>query len=254
MSDHPSPRVIYDVTATLEALTPLHVGSGGFRKVATVEGKPTEGQAVEGPAEAATDQRPEVAAIVRDAEEAPFLPSTTIKGLLRRLGKEHQSVDVERLFGAIKVDGNGNPGQVTVFGAKRLGSGPAIPDAPFVKGAEAELGRGVFVAARTKIDGASGTAGDHKLFHEEMVAPKTQFELRLRIDARARIDVAGLPDNDHSRHAERATRSDRDAFPLPKGRLASCSRFSHPFARRMASNWDQGGRMGSDACGSIPKR
>lgn len=205
MADHPSPRVVYDVTATLETLSPLHVGSGQFRTVATVEGRPGD------------NQTPEVAAVARDAAEAPLLPGTTIKGLLRRIGKgRSHGIDIDGLFGVIKADGSGNPGQVTVFGAKRLGSGPSIPDAPFVRGAEADLGQGVFVAARTRIDGATGTAGDHKLFHEEMVAPNTQFQLRLRIDARARVDVTGLTDQEadvHGKHAERATRPDRDARP-----------------------------------------
>jgi CRISPR/Cas system CSM-associated protein Csm3 (group 7 of RAMP superfamily) len=206
MSDA-SPRVIYDVTAMLHVLSPLHVGSGGTRKVASVKGK-----------DGANDT-PDVAEIIRDVTVAPYLPGTTIKGLLRRLAEarpgDFTSNDIVRLFGDIKgEEGKGRPGAVTVFGASRDGSGPDIPQAPFVAGAESDLGRGVFVAARTKIDLCSGTAEDRKLFHQEMVAQGTKFALRLRIDMRAKIDTSDLSEKqkgDHALQTKRAVRSDRNA-------------------------------------------
>jgi len=207
MNNDSSPRVIYDITGTVELLSPLHVGSGHDREIATVKGREGDNTA------------PGVAAIVRDGDGAPYIPGTTIKGLLRRIGESHGSDDdarrrLECLFGVIKKDGAGTPGRVTVFGMRRSGSVPAIPDAPFVAGAEADLGRGMFVAARTRIDTGTGTAGDHTLFHQEMVAPKTCFQLRLRIDARAGVDISGLSErqlDDHGNHADRATRRHRDA-------------------------------------------
>jgi CRISPR/Cas system CSM-associated protein Csm3 (group 7 of RAMP superfamily) len=201
MSDGASPRVVFDVEATLDLLSPLHVGSGGSRDdIPTVKGKD------------GANTKPAVATIVRDADGNPYVPGTTLKGLLRRLA-EARGMDAERLFGAIKLDKAGSPGRVTVFGARRI-DGPAVPHAPFVAGAEAALGKGVFVAARTRIDPASGTAGDHTLFHQEMAAPQTKFRLRLRIDARAGVDERDLKDLEHADHAlqtARAARQDRDA-------------------------------------------
>ncbi len=196
-----SPRVIYDIKATIKLLSPLHVGSGRSVTIDTVVGK------------AGSNLVPEVAGIVRDTKELPYLPGTTVKGLLRRLAEARKEVDADRLFGRIKSDGGGVPGSVTVFGA-RCTSAPAITEAPFVAGAEQQLGRGVFVAARTRIDPESGTAGDHRLFHQEMVANGTTFELRLRIDARARIDdhdLAGADREDHRLQTGRAVCTDRDA-------------------------------------------
>jgi CRISPR/Cas system CSM-associated protein Csm3 (group 7 of RAMP superfamily) len=200
MSNGRSPRVIYDVKATIKLLSPLHVGSGRSVTIDTVVGK------------AGSNLAPEVAGIVRDGKHLPYLPGTTIKGLLRRLAKAKAGVDADSLFGRIKSDGDGIPGSITVFGARCMAA-PDIADAPFVAGAEQQLGRGVFVAARTRIDPESGTAGDHTLFHQEMVANGTTFELRLRIDARARIndhDLVGAARDDHGLQTARAVRTDRD--------------------------------------------
>lgn len=209
MNDGASPRVVYDVEATLEVLSPLHVGSGGARDdLPTVEGKPGANTA------------PAVAEIVRDADGNPYLPGTTIKGLLRRLA-EARGMDAGGLFGTIKLDTGGSPGRITVFGARRI-DGPAVPHAPFVAGAETKLGKGVFVAARTRIDPATGTAGDRTLFHQEMVAPKTTFRLRLRIDARAGVDESSLENrDDHALQTGRAVRGDRNARPDADALLAT---------------------------------
>ncbi|MTW19051.1 hypothetical protein GJ689_22905 [Rhodoplanes serenus] len=202
MREGASPRILHDITATLVVLSPLHVGSGDTCNISTVTGKK------------GANRQPEVAAIVRDVDDAPYLPGTTIKGLLRRLAEERdgrEGAAVERLFGSIKssieAGGGGAAGRVTVFGARRIAA-PAVPEAPFVNGAADELGRGVFVAARTRIDPSSGTAGDHTLFHQEMVVPETTFALRLRIDMRGRIGGAG---GDHVEQTEAAARDGRDA-------------------------------------------
>ena len=202
MADTPTPRVIYDVTGLLEAVTPLHVGSGKFRAISTVKGDDR------------SNRSPEVAAIVRDVGENPYIPGTTIKGLLRRIGLDQAGIDADWLFGSIKDEAGGAPGRATVFGARLSGSAPAVPDGPFVAGAETELGQGVFVSARTRIDPESGTAGAHALFHQEMVAPKARFRLRLRVDGRAGVDLGPLSDVErslHGKHTECAVQASRNA-------------------------------------------
>ncbi|MBB4285421.1 RAMP superfamily CRISPR-associated protein [Roseospira goensis] len=190
------PRLRYDIKGTLETLAPLHVGTGEWRKVATVKGKD------------GANTRPDVAALMRDATGTPMLPSTTLKGMLRglaaSLGNKIAKLDADALMGEIKgtaeEDEKGRPlprgsmGLLTVFCAPRT---DAVPDASAMPFADARpiaqegLGDGVFVAARTRIDGASGTASDATLFFQEMVAKGTRFAFRCRIEARAgRIDKA----------------------------------------------------------------
>ncbi|SDF10137.1 RAMP superfamily CRISPR-associated protein [Rhodospira trueperi] len=192
------PRLRYDIEGTLEALSPLHVGTGEMREVEGVKGRPGD------------NAPPGVAALARDVAGAPLLPSTTLKGLLRglagSLGAEIGGPDaITLLLGEIKDtavggDEHGQPlprgsmGLLTVFCAPRTG---AVPDASAMPFADARpiaqhgLGDGVFVAARTRIDGASGTASHATLFFQEMVAKGTRFAFRCRIEARAgRIDKA----------------------------------------------------------------
>lgn len=154
-----------DITGELEVVTPLHVGSGTFRSL---------------PA-AAQDQGecPEVAEIVRDADGAPYLPPTTLKGLLRRLmeAMPDQKEQMPRLLGEIKNDGQGRMGALLMRGARRLVA-PNVQDAPYAEE------RGIFVAARTRVDPQSGTAKDSALFFQEMAAAGSRFEFRASIETR----------------------------------------------------------------------
>ncbi len=171
-------RLRFDITAVIETLSPLHVGTGAFRAVDSVTGK--EG----------SNEAPAVAAIVRDHLERPYLPGSTIKGMLRRIGERVlSSGEVDGLFGSIKdAEGDGRMGAVLVRGAtlEKPGDASAMPYSRQSTTAVAEggLGPGVFVAARTRIDRDCGTARDNMLFFEEMVAPGSQFRLSLLLDLR----------------------------------------------------------------------
>jgi len=175
-------RVRYDIRGQLLVLSPLHLGTGHVREVVTVIGK--EG----------ANTRPEVAALLRDAVDRPYLSGSTLKGLLRRIAEgalEQGTVDI--LFGAIKGEDGGMKGALTVSGAVQDQPGDAS-GAPYVEGAQKELGGGVFVAARTAVDGASGTVDDGKLFFAEMVAPGARFGFRLSIERRGSDAAADASD------------------------------------------------------------
>lgn len=185
----------YEIMGVLELLSPLHVGTGEVKEIAGVKGR--EG----------VNEQPEVALIVRDYKGRPYLPSTTIKGLLRRLCESIEPDHVSDLFGKIKNSDaeTGNMGAILVRGTSLEGAAPDVSRYPYAEAAGAELGPGVFVAARTAIDPMSGAAANHKLFFQEMVAPRSRFKLRLvliadrkdgerkRLDAVLRI-LAGLAD------------------------------------------------------------
>lgn len=185
----------YEIAGRLVTLAPLHVGSGLFDKRATVTGRaPSGGQD-------GAQHPPQVALIVRDEKKNPYLPSTTLKGLLRRLAEGDAGwsrEDVVALFGEIKGEGQegegqGRMGALTVRGAVREGTGPDASAAPFTGGnvEPDDLGRGVFVAARTRIDPASGTARDGNLFFQEMVAPGSAFAFRCLVEVRG-TDAAAV--------------------------------------------------------------
>lgn len=179
-------EVHYDITAELEVVTPLHVGSGRTRPVARVKGK--EGQG--------SNDAPRVAAIQLDHAGLPYLPASTQKGILLDLARRRYGAGdrVEALFGQVKDDGTGRIGAVLFRGssmdAKRA---PSTADLPYAQDAGVAydaggLPAGVFVAGRTRIDRASGTVDDGKLFFQEMVAPGAVFPLRLVLTARRAQD------------------------------------------------------------------
>lgn len=155
----------YEASFTIETLSPLHIGTGERTRIAGV-GSPGANDA------------PDVARIVRDHRERPYLPATTLKGTLRRLAEGSLApAQVERLFGTIKHSDQdtGAMGTLLFRGGTLDGEAPEARDYPYADRAAAELGRGVFVAARTAVDARSGTADDHKLFFEEMVVAGTRF-------------------------------------------------------------------------------
>ena len=74
-------RVRVQITVDIEVLSPLHVGSGMDRTVDAVRG--ADG----------ANAPPRVAEIQRDVNKTPYLPGSTIKGLLRRLAVEAPGKD-----------------------------------------------------------------------------------------------------------------------------------------------------------------
>ena len=164
----------------IEVLSALHIGSGEFGERAGVEGK------------ADAETKPLVGLIVRDVRNSPYIPGTTLKGLLRRL----MICDEDRDFlaGKIKTSSpddetdNGRMGALQVRGARLVSPGKA-DDLPFAHVVDpGEVGTGVFIAARTAIDPNSGVADDGKLFFQEMVAPGAVFQLRFSLRRVARAN------------------------------------------------------------------
>ncbi|MCM5552398.1 RAMP superfamily CRISPR-associated protein [Pleomorphomonas sp. NRK KF1] len=162
----------------LEVVSPLHVGSGDFEERKGVNGK--SGQ--DG------NDRPQVATIARDGDGKPFIPGTTLKGLLRRLLASEKDADL--VAGSIKADKDeGQIGFVQVRGARlaKAGDTTHLPYAHVLD--KAEVGEGVFVAARTAIDDVTGSVEDGKLFFQEMVAPGAKFDFELMVAPRRFAEV-----------------------------------------------------------------
>lgn len=146
-----------DLTGSLTVLSPLHLGNGrrGEREGLTI----------------LTEQGKEepvlLSEIQRDGRGLPYLPGTSLKGALRARLKDGEG---ETLFGRLD-DRNregGVMGRLWIYGAIHQSTGPGA-------GPEHSI-----LAARTRIDRASGTADDHKLFHMDMVPPGAVFAFHAR--------------------------------------------------------------------------
>lgn len=210
MSDKIPPRI--EITAMLEVVAPIHIGDGGTRVLGFKKGEVP-------PSSSNDDKTPTVATVVRDGNDKPYLPSTTLKGFLRAIGEEIQQAATgqaddtltDKLFGRIKTSDPGadapmgTMGALIVRGAQMQKEGPThglpfCPNPPDANGkvalSEVDKGRppGTFIAARTRIDPASGTAADSALFHAEKVARGTTFELRLLLAPRQDADTDTLFD------------------------------------------------------------
>jgi CRISPR/Cas system CSM-associated protein Csm3 (group 7 of RAMP superfamily) len=156
-----------DYSFVLEVLSALHIGTGETR-LYVPEGK-------------TADQGWHIQTIVRDHEDKPFLPGSSIKGLLRGIARQLGD-DGDVLFGSIRQDNTGRMGALQVRGASQIKPGVAS-GLPYAKD-------GVFITARTAIDGGRGISETNKLFHAEAVAPEARFCVRLRLEVRA--DLQGL--------------------------------------------------------------
>lgn len=156
-----------EVTLTLKTLTSLHVGTGEFKPMAAREDTNDSGR---------------YAAIVRDNRGLPYIPSTSLKGVILRLAENYFGDDpmVDELFGTIKeaASGSGRMGKLLFRAGLYKGDLPKVDAMPF---AGEKLGKGTYIAARTAIDGAAGVAEDHKLFMQEMVPPGVTFSLALTL-------------------------------------------------------------------------
>jgi CRISPR/Cas system CSM-associated protein Csm3 (group 7 of RAMP superfamily) len=174
-------RIRYALDGIVEVLSPLHVGTGEAEESDLVES-----------GDRTANESASVATIVRDGNGRPYLPATTLKGLLRRLaeagtpsapGHSDGLSATDRLLGRIKSsDMSGQMGALLVRGATFSEPG-SCKDAPFVRD-DGKSDPGIFIAARTRIDPESGTAHDSALFHQEMVAIGTRFHWRAVMETR----------------------------------------------------------------------
>ncbi|MBK8252396.1 MAG: hypothetical protein IPK82_06970 [Polyangiaceae bacterium] len=110
----------------------------------------------------ATSEKP----LVRDASGQPYLPGTTLTGLLRSAGSHMASAQAdEALFGARWAQGEGDQAHLIVEDARIHATG-TIPT---------ELRDGV------KIDPSTGTAEDGKKYDVELLPAGTRFLLRFEL-------------------------------------------------------------------------
>ncbi len=166
----------YQITLPLEVVTPLHIGSGLFR--------PEPRRAHEQRGKKVT---PEVATVVKDHLGKPYIPGTTLKGILRSL--VHENKVTEQLFGTSEAltDQEADDPQALMAQAYFLNayidklSIPARSKKPNNQLPLYNQNSATAVMARNAIDGMTGVALDKHLFFLEIVPPGVRFEMRLTL-------------------------------------------------------------------------
>ncbi|MFH1035291.1 MAG: RAMP superfamily CRISPR-associated protein [Pseudomonadota bacterium] len=174
------------VTGHLEALSPLHIGTGEFERLDSMRtGKDVPQAILEAP-DSADKLKSLVSKVVRDFEGLPCIPGTTLKGCLQAACREVGFSTEERqaIFGEITQhkgkeasaeEETGRMGAVRFLLARMdKQSIPAESDLPFYVADEAS-----YILTRVATDRDSGTAEDKKLFNQELVPQGTRFGLRL---------------------------------------------------------------------------
>lgn len=116
----------------------------------------------------ATSDRP----LVRDGQGRPYLPGTTLTGLLRRVRPD------SGLFGDKPEQAESDTGSQARF---FVSDSPVVEEGPVAT----ELRDGV------KIDGMTGTAEDKKKFDTELLPAGTRFRMRFQLDLPSTPDEAG---------------------------------------------------------------
>lgn len=159
------------LTLDLITKTPMHIGAGFSVKIPYLKSDGKSGEA-------------DFALIQTDGDGNPYIPGTTLKGVLRALLKPK---DAKVLFG--DVGDEGKPGAVIVGGGQfdKMGSTEGRRDV-ITSASKNVANRGTLMVQRVAIDQTTGTAADKKLFLQEMVPPGTTFKMTLRLSDRIKLD------------------------------------------------------------------
>jgi hypothetical protein len=149
------------VTGTLEVCSPLVLGSGKRQKEADLKKDGNE---------------PEASQLVEDHEGKPFIPGSSLKGIMRRLAAGAPAID--ELFGKEpKNNADATMGSVMVYGAECVSTSlPLASHLPYY-----DKAKGSGINARTAIQAAKGVADKSKLFHERQVPKGVTFDWRLEL-------------------------------------------------------------------------
>jgi CRISPR/Cas system CSM-associated protein Csm3 (group 7 of RAMP superfamily) len=166
-----SRRVVLTLQFTLKSA--LHVGSGFEEAIERRDGEPYD-----------------ASTCVLDATGMPYIPSTTLKGAVRQLVSAVEGGEglarAKVLFGDIRSDKAGVVGCAIFSGARLLEVGGI--DARIERKKKHNDKAYAFLARRTAIDDASGTADNGKLFAQWLVPQGSRFECRLTLSGAALVE------------------------------------------------------------------
>ena len=161
----------------LEVASPLHIGAGNTLKPGEVPESLKFNHKRTG-----LDITPQVSAVVRDNEGSPYIPGTTIKGILRSLANGYipeLERQISQLFGSLDGAEQNRAQMAKCYFRNAYIVKDQIPQAESIALPHYTLQRATAILSRTKIDPRLGVAEDKKLFSMEVVPPGAVFEARL---------------------------------------------------------------------------
>ncbi|MBI1763955.1 MAG: hypothetical protein HYR56_21225 [Acidobacteria bacterium] len=158
------------IVGRLTTQAPLHIGNGSETARPDFVNEKTQGKI-------------EINAVGTDCNERPYIPGSSLKGVLRSHAKKTQLLTSEQLFGSEdpeKKDAAGNPiavgGKAEFYDARIL---DPIPVAFPYKPPHWEPIRLTGVTAAVTLDRLTKTASEQRLFHEEFVPPGVSFTIAI---------------------------------------------------------------------------
>lgn len=165
ISPFAQPRLV--ISGILKLETALHVGSGAVEINSQLPINDEGGC-------------PKVNVILRDYDGKPYIPGTSLKGVLHSICLNENGC--AKLFGTSHED-NGRMGTLTVFGAS-FNSPPSKFHLPYFDSTTKMTG----ITARTAINPDKGTAKEHHLFHQEEVPAGSTFNFSMEYAQLATAD------------------------------------------------------------------
>jgi len=144
----------YLITATLEALSPFHIGTGSREPRTDSNGTSIE-----------------VSTVVTDCSNKPYIPGSSLKGAMRQWSKDMygDTPAWQNLFGSPEAEG-----KLEVWDAGCLSESQTPTNCHLAGWC---LERLTYVAKSVAIDPATGTASEHKLYNFELVPIGAQFKV-----------------------------------------------------------------------------
>jgi CRISPR/Cas system CSM-associated protein Csm3 (group 7 of RAMP superfamily) len=174
------------ITGTLTTRTPLHIGAGTTTTHPDLKNEKD-------------DKFIEIAAIVRDYQDQPYIPASTLKGNLRAWLKDRMTdtTQLDSVFGR-EVEQDQGLGGKAEFGNAFLTS-PLLPTHPPAYWRQDQQ-TGIEVGVT--IDRVTRTAQEQRLFHHEFVPPDVSFTVRITgkglEDTEMALLLAGLEGFNHT--------------------------------------------------------
>lgn len=169
------------IQAEIELLSALHIGDGSVQTF----GERKKGRGLSDAARAATKDDSDYATVCRNVAGLPYLPATSLRGMLRAEVRAMDAALATRLFGPEHDADDHFMGELWLQDAVLIVStanGQHVPDFTHHTG----------IAHAVSINPITGTAADHLLFAEEYVPAGSRFQFSLQRGPCSEQDVQAL--------------------------------------------------------------
>ncbi|MBK9316279.1 MAG: hypothetical protein IPM55_18855 [Acidobacteria bacterium] len=157
------------IEGTLETLSNLRIGNGDITSRDELKYEDADGW-----------ENVKISAFITDAQDAAYIPGTTLKGKLRYLADNLGIPTLEQIFGSPDPEKEGAVGgKVSFFDARTHMEDFVLSDEQTGQLAHWDASRKTGVSAGVTISRKTRTASDKRLFHQEFVPKGVIFKVRI---------------------------------------------------------------------------